>query len=256
MNAWYSFLDRSDYKGSEPYFFDTAQFAWAKNVEANWTTIRSELDKLLATDATMNPYFDPNLVTKAQSWKTIAFGAWGVWFGQNCRKVPKTIALLQKIPGCVSASFNLLDPHSSIKPHNGDTNAIVRCHLGLHIPAGLPQVGFRVGNEERAWENGKLLIFCDAHRHTAWNESDQKRYILLFDVVRPEYIQQKKRVCSRVLASLFLQSAVSKLPTPIGTLLTKLPMLLQFLLFKMAEYSARVLVPIRNSFVGLYSAGD
>ena len=38
----------------------------------------------------------------------------------------------------------LLVAESVINPHNGDTNAHIRCHLGIKIPAQLPTTGFTV----------------------------------------------------------------------------------------------------------------
>ena len=62
-------------------------------------------------------------------------------------------------------------------------NTRLICHLPLIVPPGC---GFRVGNETREWEEGKLLIFDDTIEHEAWNESDQDRVVLIFDIWRPE----------------------------------------------------------------------
>ncbi len=244
-NIWYSFFHRNGFSGSEAPYYNTSQFAWTALIENNWQTIRSELDALLAAKTRLTAYFDQNMVTNAQSWKTFPMMAWGVTMHRNCRQCPQTMALLQQIPGLVSASFNLLEPHSTIKPHNGDTNAIARCHLGLYIPAGLPDCGFKVSGEDRAWENGKLLLFCDAHEHTAWNNSSQNRYILLFDVVLPPYLQQQRNVCGAVLASLFLQSWAGKLGIS-PTAFERIPKSLQNLLYYTAKYAAIGLSPLRN----------
>jgi aspartyl/asparaginyl beta-hydroxylase (cupin superfamily) len=109
------------------------------------------------------------------------------------------------VPNICAISFNLLEPNTTIKPHNGDTNAIIRCHMGLEVPAAAPRCAFRVGSEIRSWEDGKFLMFCDAHEHTAWNNTERRRYILVVDVMRPEYVALKRRVSSRVLASISLQ---------------------------------------------------
>lgn len=236
-SIWYSFFDRTGYKGTDPHYYDVRETSWGADIEANWLEIRNELDSLIAGGHEMMPYFAKDMVNKAQSWKTIPFFAWGVKFHKNTKKCPNTIKLLESIPGMVSASFNLLEPHSTIKPHYGDTNAIYRCHLGLYIPAGLPQCGFKVGDEDRPWQEGKLLLFCDAHYHTAWNNSDGYRYILLFDVVRDKYKDSKKNVCSTVLASLFLQSASEKI-----RFLKAMPYQLQYLTHAISKFFAGLLI--------------
>ncbi len=119
--------------------------------------------------------------------------------------------MIKKYPQIISASFNLLEPNSKILPHCGDTNAIYRCHLGLEIPEGLPNCGFRVRDENRAWENNEWLIFMDAYNHEAWNNSSKERYIFLIDVLRDDFSNQKKKVCATVLSSLFIQKWTGRL---------------------------------------------
>lgn len=48
-------------------------------------------------------------------------------------------------------------------------------------------------------------MFCDAHEHTAFNNSDKIRIILQFDVIRPEYASVSTLVSARVLASICTQ---------------------------------------------------
>jgi aspartyl/asparaginyl beta-hydroxylase (cupin superfamily) len=48
-----------------------------------------------------------------------------------------------------------------------------------------PDCGFRVGSEVRTWELGKALIFDDTIEHEAWNESDQPRVVMIFDIWNP-----------------------------------------------------------------------
>jgi aspartyl/asparaginyl beta-hydroxylase (cupin superfamily) len=38
----------------------------------------------------------------------------------------------------------------------------------------------------REWQVGKLMIFDDTIEHEAWNDSDEDRILLIFDIWRPE----------------------------------------------------------------------
>ena len=89
-----------------------------------------------------------------------------------------------------TAMFSLLRAGARIAPHSGMFNTRLICHLPLIVP---PRCGFRVGNEVREWEEGKLLIFDDTIEHEAWNESDQDRVVLIFDIWRPELSEQEQR---------------------------------------------------------------
>jgi ornithine lipid ester-linked acyl 2-hydroxylase len=116
---------------------------------------------------------------------------------------PKTWELLRSVPNLTSASLLLLEPGSTIKPHVGDTNAMVRCHMGLIVPAPAPRCGLRVRDSTLSWEEGRIFMFNDAHEHTAWNNTDKVRYILSFDVMRPEFIGMERWVSSQVLGNIF-----------------------------------------------------
>jgi aspartyl/asparaginyl beta-hydroxylase (cupin superfamily) len=203
--------DGRPFNGNEPFFFNTEDFPWVKRIESQWLVIREELMMLIHEhENSLVPYAISGLTSKPNQWRTFGLMFWTIKSRENCRKCPKTWELIKSIPNVLAASFNLLEANTAIKPHHGDTNAIIRCHLGLQIPAPAPQCAFRVGSETRSWEEGKLHMFCDAHSHTSWNNTNQKRYILLIDVMRPEYAAQTKAICGRVLARLNLAVAYQR----------------------------------------------
>src|SRR5207244_13290801 len=85
--------------------------------------------------------------------------------------------------------FSLLKAKAHIAPHSGLFNTRLVCHLPLIVPAGCR---FRVGNEVREWEAGKLLICDDTIEHEAWNDSAEDRVLLIFDVWRPGLSEQER----------------------------------------------------------------
>ena len=95
--------------------------------------------------------------------------------------------------------FSLLKSGARIPPHHGSTNVRLICHLPLVVPAGC---GFRVGNEVRAWERGKLLVFDDTIEHEAWNESKEDRIILIFDIWRPELSMDERSAVAQIFEAL------------------------------------------------------
>ena len=76
----------------------------------------------------------------------------------------------------------MLKPHTHLPPHTGTSNVRSIVHLPLLIPEGCR---FRVGADTRAWERGKAWVFDDTIEHEAWNDSDQVRIILIFDIWHP-----------------------------------------------------------------------
>ena len=107
----------------------------------------------------------------------------------NAARCPRTMAALEEVPlahipgRSPSVLFSLLRPGARIPPHHGYVNTRLIVHLPLVVPRGC---GFRVGNEARQWVEGKVWLFDDTIEHEAWNDSDQTRLILLFEVWRPE----------------------------------------------------------------------
>ncbi len=85
--------------------------------------------------------------------------------------------------------FSLLKPGARIAAHTGMFNTRLICHLPLIVPPGCR---FRVGDEVREWEEGKLLIFDDTIEHEAWNEGTSERVVLIFDVWRPELSERER----------------------------------------------------------------
>jgi ornithine lipid ester-linked acyl 2-hydroxylase len=143
---WYN-LFGGRYDRDQPFFYDRADLPWTKTLEENAAVIRQEMLALLEDHASsLKPYF----INKAMSfpprhWKIMGLLFWNLRMHKNCRRCPKTVRILESIPDLTACSLNVLEPGSNINPHQGDTDAIIRCHLGLSIPASLPDCGFQVG---------------------------------------------------------------------------------------------------------------
>lgn len=202
---WYSFRGKP-YKGNAPVWFEVSEFKWAQQLEDDYPKYKQAIDRYLAEKGlSFQPYFNEGLVSRFKSWQISVFYFWRLRSHNNLKRIPELDALFHSIPGFLSASISLLEGDSEIKEHAGDTNAIIRCHLGLQIPGSLPECGFEVAGEQRSWEEGKLLLFCDAQKHRAFNHTKENRYVLLIDVLRPEYLSRKGNVNANVLSSLWLQ---------------------------------------------------
>ena len=104
------------------------------------------------------------------------------------------------IPGQAPiALYSKLSPKTHIPPHNGMVNTRLICHLPLIVPENCGAI--RVGNEERPWVEGELLIFDDSMLHEAWNNGDSERVVLLFDIWRPEFTEEERALVTTVLTA-------------------------------------------------------
>ncbi|MCW3103913.1 MAG: hypothetical protein JWO09_2353 [Bacteroidetes bacterium] len=196
---YYSFVHSRDRIDAKETFFEPSSFAWTAEIEQHHPVILDEISAYLGGKNALKPYFATEMMSAPEKWKAFSFYFWGLRMNANaCSRCPETIMLLERIPDIVSASVSVLEPHAEIKGHFGDTDAIYRCHFGLIVSGKLPECGFRVGYEDKSWENGKFLIFNDANYHRAWNHTDQRRVVLILDVIRPQFANRKTWVCARV----------------------------------------------------------
>lgn len=194
------------YVRNTPYFFDVDAIPAIKEVERNFEVIRDELLKSLQVEESpFEPYGDLTKTDRKQAWKTAGLMYWTLRSKPNIRRFPKTWEIMRRIPNLSACSLLLLEPRSTIKPHIGDTDAMYRCHMGLVVPAGLPQCGFRCGDESRPWVAGRVFAFNDACEHTAWNNTEERRFILSFDILRPQFEGAKYWTSANVLGKIYVE---------------------------------------------------
>lgn len=179
-------------------FFDKAEFPSLEALMGKTDVIRGELLALLQSESDrFRPYVAYKPGEPVNQWRELnhspRWSAFHLWRGgspvqENRERCPETAKLLADagmvtIDGlCPNAMFSALAPHTHIPPHNGETNARLVAHLPLVVPDGCR---FRVGFEVRRWKVGEVLVFDDTIEHEAFNDSDELRVVLIFDVWNP-----------------------------------------------------------------------
>jgi len=237
---WFSLYNHNEYNSNEKPFADISSYEGISDLQTNWELVFNEF-KNYSNVNTIQSHFNTTMVEKPKTWRVRSLRVWGTEMYDIQKHFPQTMKLLNAIPNTVSMGFNILEPNSKIKPHCGDTNAIYRCHLGLQIPQDNKSCAIKVLNEEKHWEQGKVLAFEDAFMHEAWNNSDEIRIILLFDVLKPEFAQQKNKICATILTSFYLQQLGNTFPK----LYNVNRSFFKFLLFPFVLF-LRLAIPIRN----------
>lgn len=238
-NLWFSYTLKP-YTLEEKAFYNPTDFSWTKIFEDNFDVIQKEVTDHL-NKADLKPYFNNALVSKSNQWKTDGLLFWGYLIKKNRHSFKETWKALKQIPGLVSISISVLEPGSSIKPHNGDTNAIIRVHLPIVVPEGLPNCSFTVKDETRAWEIGKPILFNDAQLHKAQNLSSKRRVVLLIDVIRPEFMNQELEICSKVLNGLSWQAQTQRSSKVRG-----LPMFVKKMWWSFSRFVIRIVLRVNR----------
>ena len=192
-------------------FYDLDHLEWVKSVEKATGAIQDELFGLLKRNmGDFRPYIEdgPDLVrgdtimaglVDNPGWSALFLCENGKVSSEVVECCPKTWAAVQQTPLASVATwgptvmFSLLRAGARIVPHTGMVNTRLICHLPLIVP---PKCRFRVGNEIREWQEGKLLVFDDTIEQEAWNDSDEDRVILIFDIWRPELSEREVKELS------------------------------------------------------------
>lgn len=201
------------YPHDMPFFYDPADFPVVREIEAQWQTIRDELVAAIQEGSSeLVPYHDLEKTNKTASWRTAGLMYWTMKSKKNIARFPKTWEIFRRLPNVTSCSLHLLEPNSTIKPHVGDTDAMMRCHMGLIVPAPLPRCGFRCGTQTTSWTEGKVFIFNDACEHTAWNNTSENRYVISFDLMRPEFLPIKHWIAAQVLGKIHVEVMYQHVP--------------------------------------------
>lgn len=247
--ALYFLDEKAEYSGKEPFFYDKSLYPWATQLEQQWGVIRNEMEGYISGQEAIelsSPY--PPSLSAPNAWKNIYFFNFLWQYHANCKKFPNTYSLLKSIPNLTFAEFTVLEPHSEVLPHIGETNTTIRGHLGISIPAPLPYAGIRVGNEEKSWEEGKVVLFSDCHRHTVWNKTDKQRFVLVFDVTKDEFTHQKYWVNANSLSAITIKYAIACFPA-----IQQLPNFFIRCFHKIIALIWWIYLPIQNSFRYFYN---
>lgn len=158
-------------------FESIAEFPDLKAVCDGWQAIRAELEAL-----DQRAFLDwPETSIYTGDWSVFPFYRFGEKVESTCDACPRTAALIEDIPGMVTAGFSRLSPGTHILPHAGYTDQVLRFHLGL---TGGTECGLRVGDETRGWHPGSAFVFDDTQEHEAWNRGESDRVVLLLDFKR------------------------------------------------------------------------
>lgn len=176
-------------------FFERSQFAWVEALEAKTDVIRSELMRALEAQGE---------AFHSKPWSVFYLWLNGKADEANLALCPETVKALAAVDqahitdACPNAMFSALAPRTHIPAHTGESNARLVVHLPLIVPEKCGTL--RVGFEEREWKVGEALIFDDSIEHEAWNNSDELRVVLLFDIWHPALSLKDREMVNALVA--------------------------------------------------------
>ena len=197
-------------------WFEREQFPYLAALEAATDAIREELLGVLADDSVLSPYVDmPDAAPAAATWRSLNRSpAWSAYHlyrhgervAGHCARCPNTMAILESLPlmriddHAPEILFSVLKPRTRIPPHTGVINGRLTVHLPLVVPENCGAL--RAGGEQRPWREGECLVFDDSFVHSAWNDSDQTRVVLILDAWNPHLSGPEREALATGIAEL------------------------------------------------------
>jgi aspartyl/asparaginyl beta-hydroxylase (cupin superfamily) len=119
-----------------------------------------------------------------RDWKIYPLNIMGMKPAAFCARCPRTMALLDGIPGLFEAFFSILEGGKSIPAHEGPYRGYLRYHLGLLVPEESPP-SIRLKDQVYTWKEGESVLFDDSWEHEVYNRSPGDRVVLIVDIRRP-----------------------------------------------------------------------
>ena len=194
-------------------FYPRDHFPWLEELESKTSVIFNELNSLITLGTSFDPYltksnerpvFDTHGMAGNENWG--AFYLWknGEAIPENQALCPETTKAMSALPlvfsgeRCPNILFSRLKAGATIPPHNGMINSRLIGHLPLIIP---DDCGFRVGHQTRPWVLGEAFLFDDTIEHEAWNHSSEDRFVLIFEVWKPELNKAEQALITRMLTA-------------------------------------------------------
>lgn len=176
-----------------PAFFDIdATYPALRLLDRNFETISEEVHALLLERERIPKYHELSATETYISGTVDADKGWRVfmlkWLAggveSNRSRCPRTVELLDRIPGVVCAFFSILEAGKSVPAHDGPYLGYLRYHLALKVPSSDPP-SIRVKDAVHTWVEKGSVLFDDSWNHEVYNRSSDIRVVLIVDVMRP-----------------------------------------------------------------------
>ncbi len=168
-------------------FPNRERFAAVDVLRRNWQTIRDEAEglsneghiraALKDDDASFHSFIQAG-------WKRFYVKWYGAPLPSAQKLCPRTVELVNRIPGVKAAMFALLPPGVMLNIHRDPFAGSLRYHLGLITPNS-DACHIVVDGQDYSWRDGQDVVFDETCAHWVENRTDQTRVILMCDLERP-----------------------------------------------------------------------
>lgn len=194
-------------------------FPELKIIEDNWEVIRDEALALYqGGKITAKDDLPASSFYKDNRWTSFYLKLYDHRIPSAHQLAPKTMALLEQVPYLNLALFAVLMPGKTLNQHHDPFAYTLRYSLGLSTPNS-EHCGLQIDDFQYAWRDGDSIIFDETYLHSAYNDTEVPRIILMTDIDRPlklKFVQKAYWYFGRFFNRLFMIDNVDASHTGIG----------------------------------------
>jgi len=205
-------------------FLEKKYFPEVGVLEENWELIRDEALALyehghiaIKDDLPASSFY------KNDRWTSFYLKVYDGDIPSARELAPKTLELIDQVPGMNLALFACLNPGKKLNNHHDPFAYTVRYSLALSTPNS-DEAGLVVNGDDYNWTDGEGVLFDETYFHSAYNRSEVPRIILMTDIDRPlssKFIQKLYFEFGRFFNSLFAVDNIDSSKTGLGNKLGK-----------------------------------
>lgn len=188
-------------------------------IQDNWEVIRDEALALYeGGNITAKDDLPASSFYKDNRWTSFYLKMYDHRIPSAHELAPKTMALLEQVPYLNLALFAVLNPGKKLNKHHDPFAYTLRYSLGLSTPNS-EKCGLKVDDAHYVWRDGDSIIFDETYLHSAYNDTDTPRIILMTDIDRPlklGFVQKAYWHFGRFFNRLFMIDNVDASNTGIG----------------------------------------
>ncbi len=167
-------------------------------------THQKEIEQLITVVTSKD--VDQNLRTQAEGFKRgmIFFK----WYLKNIENNYNLAEFHKDYKYVITIGISVFNKKVSTSAHFGPLRASLRFLYNINVVEG-KNAWIEVGNKKHYWSEDPVFIFDDTLLHQSFNETDDLRYCLFVDVLRPTYLHWFMRKIAVILN--FTMSSVNKI---------------------------------------------
>ncbi|MCP8898509.1 aspartyl/asparaginyl beta-hydroxylase domain-containing protein [Gilvimarinus xylanilyticus] len=154
-------------------------------IEQNWEVIRDEALALYqGGKITTKDDLPASSFYKDNRWTSFYLKLYDHDIPSARELAPKTMELLDQVPYLNLALFAVLNPGKKLNQHHDPFAYTLRYSLGLSTPNS-EKCGLQIDDFHYPWRDGDSIIFDETYLHSAYNDTETPRVILMTDIDRP-----------------------------------------------------------------------